>query len=365
MHSLTLQPIDALSGDVHLPGSKSMSNRALLLAALAEGETRLRNVLDSDDIRFMLQALEQLGVRIRTDGGEHVVTGCAGPLVVQALHANLDLGLAGTALRPLAAALTLGGGTFRLDGSHRMRERPVAHLVDGLRQLGADIRYVDKEGYPPLDVRGTGLHGGHVEMRGEISSQFLTSLLLGAPLADGPVHVSILGEQVSTPYLDVTMHMMRAFGAQVDHRRHQAFSVHPGGYVSPGTFLVEGDASSATYFLAAGAIRGRGVRVLGIGTDSVQGDVAFAEVLSTMGATVTRDADSVTVTPGRLHGVTLDLNHIPDAAMTASMPWRENCARLALRLKKDTTTLKSLPRSNSRPRPSTPTAITVSPCAFP
>ena len=319
MHSLTLQPINEISGEVRLPGSKSISNRALLLAALARGETRLSNVLVSDDTHFMLEALRHLGVKIRVNDGDHFVTGCGGPLVTDEQSFELDLGLAGTALRPLTAALTLGSGRFRLDGSARMRERPVAHLVDGLRQLGADIRYIDNEGYPPLEVRGNGLNGGSIEMRGDVSSQFLTSLLLAAPLATEAVKVSILGEQVSKPYLDITVHMMRAFGADAGHNNYQTFTVQPGQYVTPGNFLVEGDASSATYFLAAGAVRGSGVRVVGIGKNSIQGDVAFTEVLRAMGARVTTREDAIEILPGKLHGVTLDLNHIPDAAMTAAV----------------------------------------------
>ncbi len=319
MQSLTLQPINEISGEVRLPGSKSISNRALLLAALARGETRLTNLLASDDTRFMLTALKQLGVEIRVADGDYLVTGCAGPIVTHSQSYELDLGLAGTALRPLTAALTLGRGTFHLDGSKRMRERPVAHLVDGLRQLGADIRYLENEGYPPLEVRGRGLKGGAIEMRGDISSQFLTSLLLAAPLANSAVEVSILGQQVSQPYLDITVHMMRAFGADAGHDNYRTFTVRPSEYVSPGNFLVEGDASSASYFLAAGAVRGSGVRVVGIGKDSIQGDVAFTQVLTTMGAEVSIQADAIEISPGKLRGVTLDLNHIPDAAMTAAV----------------------------------------------
>ena len=245
MQSLTIQPINEISGEVRLPGSKSISNRALLLAALARGETRLTNLLASDDTRFMLEALKQLGVQIRVADGDYFVTGCAGPIVTDSRSYELDLGLAGTALRPLTAALTLGRGSFHLDGNKRMRERPVAHLVDGLRQLGADIRYVANDGYPPLEVHGRGLRGGAIEMRGDISSQFLTSLLLAAPLATEAVEVSILGDQVSKPYLDITIHMMRAFGANAGHDDYRTFNVQPGEYVSPGNFLVEGDASSA------------------------------------------------------------------------------------------------------------------------
>jgi 3-phosphoshikimate 1-carboxyvinyltransferase len=200
-----------------------------------------------------------------------------------------------------------------------MRERPIADLVDALVPLGASIRYLGTPGYPPLEVQGTGLRGGSTRVAGSVSSQFLTSLLMAAPLADGPVTVRVEGEQVSKPYLDITLHMMRRFGARVSHRDHQAFTVEAGGYTSPGAFLVEGDASSASYFLAAGAIRGPGITIEGIGTDSVQGDVAFLEVLQAMGARVSRSATRITVEPpssGTLQAVDLDLNHIPDAAMT-------------------------------------------------
>lgn len=322
MNSLRLEPVDHLAGVINLPGSKSISNRALLLAALAEGATELVNLLHSEDTGHMLSALEALGIEVDSTGGRCIVTGRGGPLVTQPGRWELYLGLAGTALRPLTAALTLGAGTFVLDGSARMRERPVGDLVDGLTPLGARIRYLAEPGFPPLEVTGTGLDGGTTRMRGNVSSQFLTSLLMAAPLARGPVTVEVVGEQVSKPYLDITLHMMRQFGAVVDADDYRSFAVHPGTYRSPGRYLVEGDASSASYFLAAGAIRGPGVGVTGLGTDSVQGDVGFVDVLVAMGARVSRSADGVMVMPpesGRLHAVDLDLNHIPDVAMTVAV----------------------------------------------
>lgn len=319
MRSLIIQPVQALEGDITLPGSKSISNRALLLAAEAQGQTRLVNLLESDDTGYMLSALRQLDIRVVEDGDDRLVTGTAGPLVNEERHESLNLGLAGTAFRPLAAALTLGKGVFDLDGTARMRQRPVGHLVDGLRQLGASIRYTGVEGYPPIEVTGTGLRGGRVTMPGSVSSQFLTSLLLAAPLAAGPVEVVVAGEQVSKPYLDITVDMMRRFGASVAHEDHRVFRVEPGGYRSPGRYLIEGDASAASYFLAAGAIGGHGIRVHGIGAGSVQGDMAFVEVLTAMGARVTVAQEWVHVAPGQLTGVDLDLNHIPDAAMTVAV----------------------------------------------
>jgi 3-phosphoshikimate 1-carboxyvinyltransferase len=319
MDSLTLPPTAALAGSVKLPGSKSISNRALLLAALAEGSTRIENLLDSDDTQHMLAALTSLGIRLEPDAECWLVHGQGGPLVTGDLELTLDLGLAGTAFRPLLAALTAGRGRFLLDGTARMRERPVEPLVSALRQLGARLEYRGQEGYPPVEVTGTGLTGGRVRMRGDLSSQFLTSVLLSAPLASGPVQIDIDGEQVSKPYLRITLELMRRFGVDVREEDLQHFEIDPGTYRSPGTFLVEGDASSATYFLAAGAIAGSGVTVHGVGADSVQGDIAFLDVLSAMGARVRRAPTSITVEPGPLQGVDLDLNAIPDAAMTVAV----------------------------------------------
>jgi 3-phosphoshikimate 1-carboxyvinyltransferase len=319
MNALTLAPARAFQGEVVLPGSKSISNRALLLAALAEGKTRIRNVLEGDDSRYMLAALAQLGVEIDSAGRDHTIAGRAGPLVTAPRHERLYLGLAGTAIRPLAAALTLGAGEFELDGEPRMRERPIGHLVDALRPLGADIDYLATPGYPPIRVRGTGLAGGTTSIDGSVSSQFLTALLLTAPLARAPVRVNVTGPLVSTPYVDITLDLMARFGVAVEHDEHRVFRVPAAPYRSPGALLVEGDASAATYFLAAGAVRGTGVTVRGVGRSSVQGDVAFCDVLEAMGARVSRGTDALAVAPGRLVGIDADLNHIPDAAMTVAM----------------------------------------------
>ncbi|MCR9279926.1 MAG: 3-phosphoshikimate 1-carboxyvinyltransferase [Pseudomonadaceae bacterium] len=321
MDQLTLDSTDALEGTVRLPGSKSISNRALLIAAMADGSTALHNLLASDDIERMLNALRALGVVIENRDDAWIVHGKGGVLSAEPMDLEFDLGLAGTALRPLIAALTLGSGRFLIDGNARMRERPVADLVDTLRQLGASIDYVGETGYPPVAVHGNGLGSDtatplQASIRGDTSSQFLTSVLLAAPMMRAPVHIDIIGDLVSKPYVDVTLHVMRQFGAKIERNGWDSFDISPGAYSSPRSFLVEGDASSASYFLAAGAIRGTGVRVYGIGTDSVQGDVAFADTLVQMGAHVERSADSIIVTPGKLQGIDVDLNHIPDAAMT-------------------------------------------------
>lgn len=317
---LHLPPRAHLAGEVQLPGSKSISNRALLLAALAQGKTRVHNLLASDDTKYMLQALRQLGVAITGDApGAIDVIGRAGALVTDNRSEALFLGLAGTAIRPLAAALTLGNGEFVLDGTARMRERPIDHLVAALQQLGADIEYTKQSGYPPICIRAAGLNGGTTQIDGSISSQFLSSLLLAAPGCRAPVTVDITGELVSKPYVDITLNLMQRFGVTVQNHNYQRFVVPDTGYTSPGEFLVEGDASSATYFLAAGAISGPGIRINGLGADSIQGDIAFVDVLRDMGAVVHVAAQHIDVKPGKLRGIDADLNHIPDAAMTVAV----------------------------------------------
>ncbi|WP_449506652.1 3-phosphoshikimate 1-carboxyvinyltransferase [Enterobacter hormaechei] len=317
MESLTLQPIARVDGTINLPGSKSVSNRALLLAALANGTTVLSNLLDSDDVRHMLNALKALGVQyaLSDDRTRCEVTGNGGALhSAEALE--LFLGNAGTAMRPLAAALCLGSNDIVLTGEPRMKERPIGHLVDALRQGGAQIDYLEQENYPPLRLRG-GFTGGNVEVDGSVSSQFLTALLMTAPLAPNDTVISIKGDLVSKPYIDITLHLMKTFGVEVENQSYQRFVVRGGQqYQSPGHYLVEGDASSASYFLAAGAIKGGTVKVTGIGRNSVQGDIRFADVLEKMGAVVTWGDDFISCTHGELNAIDMDMNHIPDAAMT-------------------------------------------------
>ncbi len=320
MDKITLNPIARVDGDIHLPGSKSLSNRALLLAALARGTTKVTNLLDSDDTRHMLNALKALGIQyqLSDDRTQCDVQGAGGAFQCHDGLA-LFLGNAGTAMRPLTAALCLKGAMEAevvLTGEARMKERPIAHLVDALRQAGADIQYLENEGYPPLAIRNSGLSGGKVRIDGSISSQFLTALLISAPLAAQDMEIEIIGELVSKPYIDITLAMMRDFGVAVRHDNYRTFFV-PGGqsYIAPHTYLVEGDASSASYFLAAGAIKGR-VKVSGIGQHSIQGDRLFADVLAKMGAKITWGDDFIQAEKGELHGIDMDMNHIPDAAMT-------------------------------------------------
>lgn len=335
MNTLTLKPISHIDGDVNLPGSKSLSNRALLLAALAEGTTTIRNLLQSDDTRHMLNALKQLGIEytLSEDKTECSVVGNAGALKNAELQ-ELFLGNAGTAMRPLCAALCLGKGTYVLTGEPRMKERPIGHLVDALRQAGAEISYLENEGYPPLKIEANGLKGGKVEIDGSISSQFLTALLLASPMIETDLTISIIGELVSKPYIDITLDIMQKFGVEVSNDDYKTFKIKAGQkYKAIESYMVEGDASSASYFLAAAAIKGGTVKVTGIGRDSIQGDVQFVDVLELMGARVEWAETYISVTRDVLRPIDMDCNHIPDAAMTV--------ATMAL-FAKGTTTLRNI-----------------------
>ena len=318
---IVLRPAAKADGTVRLPGSKSLSNRALLAAALGTGRTVLRNLLRSDDTARMLEALSALGVGTEElpDG---IAVGGIGGAFRSAAPVALDLGNAGTAMRPLCAALSLSPGLWTLTGEKRMEERPIRDQVDALRSLGADISYLKNEGFPPLRIAGKPLEGGAVRVKGNTSSQFLTALLLSAPLFGRGLEIGIDGELVSRPYVDMTLSVMRGFGVETERDGYARFRVRGkadgAGYRSPGEYFVEGDASAASYFLAAGAIAGGRVRVEGAGLDSVQGDVAFADVLERMGAEIRRGGAWIEAAPGPrgLRGVDLDLNAIPDAAMT-------------------------------------------------
>jgi 3-phosphoshikimate 1-carboxyvinyltransferase len=318
MHSITLKPISKVEGEVNLPGSKSLSNRALLLAALAKGTSRITNLLESDDTRHMLNALKILGVsyQLSEDKTECIIEGNGGAFEHSGT-VELFLGNAGTAMRPLCAALCLGKGRYRLTGEPRMEERPIGHLVDALREAGAKITYEKNEGYPPIYIDADGLQGGEVEIDGAISSQFLTALLMAAPLIENDTTIRIKGELVSKPYIDITLDIMKEFGVTVENENYSTFKVKGGQHYSAvESFMVEGDASSASYFLAAAAIKGGRVKVTGIGKKSIQGDIRFADVLEKMGAKVEWGDTYIAVSRGELHGIDMDFNHIPDAAMT-------------------------------------------------
>ncbi|MGK2960153.1 MAG: 3-phosphoshikimate 1-carboxyvinyltransferase [Candidatus Malihini olakiniferum] len=333
--SLTIQPISLIDGVINLPGSKSVSNRALLLATLATGTTRLKNLLDSDDVRHMLDALHVLDVRyqLSTSRTECDVIGIGGPFTASK-PLELFLGNAGTVMRPLAAALCLTQGDVILTGEPRMKKRPIGHLVDALRQGGATIDYLEQTHYPPLRLHG-GFQGGEIALDGSVSSQFLTALLMTAPLASKDTHISIKGDLVSKPYIDITLRMIEDFGVEMHNDSYQHFSVKGNQqYRAPGEYLVEGDASSASYFLATAAIKGGTVRVTGVGHNSMQGDIRFADVLERMGAIIRWGDDYIECQRSELYAIDMDMNHIPDAAMTI--------ATVALFAKGGTTTLRNI-----------------------
>ena len=321
MEFLDLAPIERVSGTVRIPGSKSISNRMLLLAALAAGTTELDGLLESDDTQVMLDALKALGIAWHKDAAHrYVIAGVGGPFPIK--RADLFLGLSGLSIRTLTAAVAFSSGNYRLDGVARMRERPIGDLVDALRPLGAEIRYEMSDGFPPLLVApGKEPAAARVRIRGDVSSQFLTGLLQALPLLSAGATVAVDGELISKPYVDITLNLMQRFGVSVERDGWQSFHVPTGArYRSPGRINVEGDASSASYFLAAGAIGGGPVRVEGVGRASVQGDVAFADTLVAMGARIRSGDDWLEASrEGRLHGIDFDCNMIPDAAMTAAV----------------------------------------------
>jgi 3-phosphoshikimate 1-carboxyvinyltransferase len=319
---LDLAPVTRMTGTVRLPGSKSISNRTLLLAALARGTTEIRGLLDADDVDRMLEALATLGVPISQHVGtrDFEVRGAAGAFPVR--KAALSLGNAGTALRPLTAVLALTGGDYELSGTRRMHERPIGDLVDTLRALGAEIRYLGREGYPPLAIGpGKIRAGGAVSISGRVSSQFTSALLMALPLTAGGATVEIADQLISAPYVEMTLNLITRFGVTVEREHERRFRIAPGAsYASPGLIHVEGDASSASYFLAAGAIGGGPIRVEGVGRASIQGDIAFATTLEQMGASLQWSADAIEVRCNRrLAAIDADFNRMPDAAMTTEL----------------------------------------------
>jgi 3-phosphoshikimate 1-carboxyvinyltransferase len=326
-----LPALDSAQGTIHLPGSKSISNRVLLLAALCEGVTTVHDLLDSDDTRVMLDALRALGCGVKHRGAAVEITGLGGH--APAAHARLFLGNAGTAMRPLTAALAVMGGEFELSGVARMHERPIGDLVDALRQLGCEIQYLGVEGYPPLRIGRPQLKlDSPIQVRGDVSSQFLTALLMALPLASqtrglsgrGEIVIEVIGELVSKPYIDITLNLLARFGITVRREAWQRFMIPAGSrYRSPGSVHVEADASSASYFVALGAIAGQqeSVCIAGVGEDSIQGDIRFVDAARLMGGDVQGGPNWLSASRGAwpLKAIDLDCNHIPDAAMTLAV----------------------------------------------
>ena len=324
MESITLQPASQVGGTIKLPGSKSISNRTLLLAAFANGITEIRDLLASDDTARMLEALEKLGVPLEKIAENDIrVTGNGGKLAVK--QTDLFLGNAGTAFRPLTAALALSQGNFTLSGIARMHERPIGDLVDALRQAGANIEYLGNDGYPPLKISPASTQSSiPIKIRGDVSSQFLTALLMALPLTGKAFKIEVVGELISKPYIEITLNLMRRFGVNIQRDGWVGFNIPANShYQSPQEIYVEGDASSASYFIAAGAIAAdvNGLGIEGVSSDSIQGDIKFADEIVKMGAEIQYDTNKIIVkrAAGKLKAIDLDCNHIPDAAMTLAI----------------------------------------------
>ncbi|MFP3014445.1 MAG: 3-phosphoshikimate 1-carboxyvinyltransferase [Arsenophonus sp.] len=320
MHDLTIQPISHIEGKINLIGSKSISNRVLLLSALAHGQTTLTNILDSDDVRNMLNALASLGVEYKLS---HNFTTCIvngrSNFFSYKNGLKIFLGNTGTAMRILTAILSLSDNDIILTGEARMKERPIGHLIDALQQGGANIDYLEQYGYPPIKIKG-GFTGGCITLNCSISSQFLTALLIASPLTCNDTTIHIKGNIVSKPYVDITIATMRSFGVEVENQHYCRFQIKSRQqYISPINYSVEGDASSASYFLAAAAIKGGNVRVIGIDKDSLQGDIQFATILEKMGAKIHWGKNFIECKRDKLIGIDMDMNFIPDSAMTVAI----------------------------------------------
>jgi 3-phosphoshikimate 1-carboxyvinyltransferase len=324
---LDLPPLAHAAGVVTLPGSKSISNRVLLLAAMSEGTTAIHDLLDSDDTRVMLVALRTLGCLVEESGSTVRITGVGGKLPQSAVQ--LFLGNAGTAMRPLTAALAVVGGNFELSGVPRMHERPIGDLVDALRQLGCSIDYMGNAGFPPLRIGSPTLQlEAPIRVRGDVSSQFLTALLMALPLvATRDIVIEVVGELISRPYIEITLNLLARFGVQVERKGWESFTIPAGSKLrTPGEIHVEADASSASYFIALGAISTatsgqNGIKVQGVGADSIQGDIRFMEAAQAMGARIDNGPNWLHIQRGAwpLRAIDLDCNHIPDAAMTLAV----------------------------------------------
>ncbi len=338
MEQLTLPAANHVEGSIKLPGSKSISNRTLLLAALANGVAEIHDLLVSDDTARMLDALEKLGIKLeKLNETDWRVHGCGGNFPNK--NVELFLGNAGTAFRPLTAALALSGGHYTLSGVPRMHERPIGDLVDALRQIGTNIEYLENEGFPPLKISPAKINVSKpIQIRGDVSSQFLTALLMALPLTGKQATIEVVGELISKPYIEITLNLMEKFGVKVQREGWQRFTISANSqYQSPGRYYVEGDASSASYFLAAGAVGSGPVRVLGMNRYSIQGDVNFTsplglqpnqslvdpKQLTYMGANISWGNNwtecSAPPSGTKLKAIDYDCNHIPDAAMTLAV----------------------------------------------
>lgn len=312
-----VQPVSApLNGTVRPPGSKSITNRALIVAALAEGNTQLTGVLDSQDTQVMIESLNRLGIKVEHDRENCCVevAGCGGKIPQS--EASLWLENSGTSIRFLTALCAVGHGEYVLDGNQRMRQRPIQDLVESLQQLGVDVACENDTGCPPVRVNARGLSGGETSISGSVSSQYLSALLMVAPMALGPITIAIQGAMVSKPYLDITLGVMAQFGVTIDRIQSDVWRIQPQTYQRPGAYDIEPDASAASYFFAAAAITGGKVTVEGLNQDALQGDINFIRVLEDMGCQIKQDRNSITVQGGPLKGIDVDMNDISDTAQT-------------------------------------------------
>ena len=309
-------PIKNLNAVVTVPGSKSYTNRALVLAALSHGKSLIKNALFSDDTTYMISALKDLGVEISEDhkGKTISINGTGGKIPVT--NSDLFVGNAGTAMRFLTAMLTLSNGRYKIDGVERMRNRPISDLLDGLNQLGADVVSINKTGCPPVLIKANSLKGGMCKIKGDLSSQYISALLMTAPYSNSNVTINIVGDLVSKKYVDMTLSLMEYFEVSVQNRSYKEFFIKKGQKYIGKEYYVEADASSASYFLAAAAITGGRVRVQGIGSESVQGDVSFADLLEKMGCKIKKDKDFIEINGGELKGIDVDMSDMPDVAQT-------------------------------------------------
>jgi 3-phosphoshikimate 1-carboxyvinyltransferase len=316
LSSLRVRPINhPLNATIRVPGSKSLTNRALLIAALANGTTKITNALFSDDSKYFAKALQTLGfdVQLEEASSEMTVTGLGGK--IPATKAKLFIGNAGTAARFLTAFLTLGNGEYLLDGDSRMRERPIGDLVDALNRLGGKLEAINN--CPPVKIIASGLPGGKTKITGDISSQFLSALLMIAPCAKSPIEIELTTGLNSKPYVDMTISIMKDFDIEVERDDYNRFTVHPASYLPLADYQIESDAASASYFFAAPAICGGTVRVENISRKSLQGDIDFLNILAEMGCTITETDDCLLVTGhSSLHGIDMDMRDIPDTAQT-------------------------------------------------
>lgn len=312
--SLNLKKIESVKGKVIIPGSKSLSNRALLVSSLAKGNTTLLNVLKSDDTARMIEALQTLSVKLNVNMNKIDIQGNDGVFSGDLCQKELYLGNAGTAMRPLCSVLSVSKGVYKLTGEPRMMERPIGPLTEALKSIGLNIEYLNNDGFPPLLIRGSEVTSHEVSISGTTSSQYISALLMTGPVCGG-LKINIVGDLISKPYVDLTIDLIEKFGAKVLRNGYKEFEVLPTGYTSPSTYLIEGDATSATYFAASAAIAGE-VEIYGLSKNSVQGDFKFFSVLEKMGAKVTYLENSVIVKKDKLHGIDIDMNAMPDAAMT-------------------------------------------------